>query len=139
MTVKKNDSAILKLKAAVDKKRVDLKLSQRFAPITNCSLELYGDRINLQVLSESQATMVLVTMNTYLMSAVDLGLEGKCMFSGYLIEDWITDLKGKLAYLNRATEGNKLKAMESKLQELLSSEKRVELELEAMAKDIENM
>lgn len=139
MTVKKNDTAILKLKAAVDEKKADLKLSQRFSPITNCSLELHGERINLQVLSESQATMVLITMNTYLISAVDLGLENEYLFSGYLLEDWITDLKGKLAYLNRASEGRKLKVMENKLQELLSSEKRVELELEAMAADLDNI
>ncbi|GFN32439.1 hypothetical protein PCURB6_26990 [Paenibacillus curdlanolyticus] len=47
--------------------------------------------------------------------------------SGYHIEDWIADLKAKLDFLNVKEEERKLKAMEDKLDQLLSDEKKVEM------------
>ncbi|MFB0830237.1 hypothetical protein [Brevibacillus laterosporus] len=42
--------------------------------------------------------------------------------------DWIKDLKSKLDIVRRKEEEHKLKVMETKLHQLLSNEKKVELE-----------
>ena len=63
------------------------------------------------------------------MSAKDLGLEEEYLFNGYKIEEWVADIKAKMENLNRAEEESKLRIMESKLDQLLSNEKKIELEL----------
>jgi nucleoid DNA-binding protein len=49
--------------------------------------------------------------------------------SGYLLSEWISDIKTKIEILSRKDEERNLKAMEDKLVKLLSDGKKVELEL----------
>ncbi|WP_207306222.1 hypothetical protein [Clostridioides difficile] len=49
--------------------------------------------------------------------------------SGYDVQDWIDDIKSKLDILTINEERSKLEEMEIKLMELLSNEKKVELEI----------
>jgi len=128
-----NDAKILKLKEQINDKRLKLDKIKRFSPITNCSIELEGIRQNLNVLGKDQLTLLLIKLNIYRLSVLDLKITDY-MISGYSVEDWITDVKGKLEVLTKTEEERKLKLMEERLTQLLSEEKKTELELDEIEK-----
>ncbi|AIG26138.1 hypothetical protein BRLA_c018160 [Brevibacillus laterosporus LMG 15441] len=70
----------------------------------------------------------MVKLNAYTISAKELGLLNDYIISGFNVMDWIKDLKSKLDIVRRKEEEHKLKVMETKLHQLLSNEKKVELE-----------
>lgn len=123
-----NDQKIMELKKQIEEKKNKIKKSQKFTPITNCSIEVDGQRYNLQVLTKEQLITLLVKLNLYSMSAKDLELDYS--ISRFNVNDWITDVRAKLDFVSRKEEENKLKVMETKLHQLLSNEKKVELEIE---------
>lgn len=133
-----NDKKILELKTQIKEKKNKIGKSQKFTPITNCSIEIDGVRYNIQVLTKEQIISLMVKLNAYTISAKELELLSDYNISGYNVSDWINDLKSKLDFLNRREEEQKLKSMESKLDLLLSNDKKVELEIgeiESMLKD----
>jgi hypothetical protein len=125
-----NDKKIMELKKQIAEKKTKLEGINRFVPITNCSVEIDGQRYNIQVLQKEQLIHLMVRVNLYRMSAKDLELTEEFNISGYKPEDWITDLKARLDILSKKDEERKLKAMEEKLDRLLSDEKKTELELD---------
>ena len=129
-----NDKKIMELKKQIEEKKIKLGKSQKFSPITNCSIEVDGVRSNIQVLTKDQLITLLVKLNSYAISAKDL--EIYFSVSGYDVSDWITDIKSKLDFVSRKEEENKLKIMESKLHQLLSNEKKVELEIDEIMKSL---
>ena len=134
MKTETNDLKIMELKKQIEDKKIKLGKSQKFAPITNCSIELDGIRVNIQVLNKEQLTYLLVKLNSYAKSAKELEID--FVISGYHITEWITDIKSKLDFVSRKEEENKLKVMESKLHQLLSNEKKVELEIDEIMKNL---
>lgn len=130
-----NDQRILELKKQIESKKEKLGKSSRFTPVTNCSLELDNVRINIQTLNKTDLTMLLIRMNSFLISSKDLGVDKDFKFSGYSLEEWITDIRSKLEVMSRKDEEKLLKSMEDKLLKLLSDGKKVELEIN----DIESM
>jgi hypothetical protein len=130
-----NDQRILELKKQIEVKKEKLGKSLRFSPVTNCSIELDGVRHNIQVLTKEQLIMLMVKLNSYLMSAKVLDVSEDFVISGYHVCDWISDIQAKIDILSRKDEESKLKAMENKLLKLLSDGKKVELEIN----DIESM
>jgi hypothetical protein len=132
-----NDKKIMELKQQIAEKKVKLEGINRFVPVTNCSLELDGQRYNLNTLQKEQLIQLMIKVNLYSISAKDLKLDEDYIISGYKPEEWITDMKAKLNVISKKDEERKLKAMEEKLDRLLSDEKKTELELndiEAMLK-----
>lgn len=128
-----NDKKILELKKQISDKKRSLSTEARFIPITNCSIELRGDRCNINVLTKEQLVLLMIELNLYTMSAKDLGLVKPVDISGYVIDDWIADIRAKLYVIAYKDEENKLKIMESKLDKLLSNEKKTELEIDEIA------
>lgn len=133
-----NDQRILALKKQIEDKKKQLEKSQRFSPITNCSIEVDGVRFNIQVLTKEQLITLMVKLNSHLMSAKDLGVVDEYIVSGYKVEDWISDIKSKIETLSRRDEEKSLKIMEEKLQKLLSNEKKVELEIDEIERLLKN-
>lgn len=130
-----NDERIMKLKQKIAEQKKQLKKSERFSPITNCSVELDGIRHNLNVLNKEKLIDLAVKLNVYQMSCDELGF-GEYVISGYPVADWIEDIKSRLAILSRKEEENKLKAYEAQLHKLLSNDKKVELEIDAIANSL---
>lgn len=128
-----NDQKIMELKRQIEEKKKKVGKSQKFAPVTNCSIELDGVRTNINVLAKSQIITMMVKLNAYAASARELELLNEYDISGYNVTDWISDLRAKLDFINRKDEESKLKLMESKLDLLLSNDKKVELELDEIA------
>jgi hypothetical protein len=136
MATENNDKKILSLKKQVEDKKKSLKATEKFCPITNCSIEIDGIRTNIQVLNKDQIITLMVKLNAYRLSAKDLGVLNEYNISSYSIDDWITDLKAKLMNIDRKNEEYRLKALESKLHSLLSNDKKVELEIDELEKSI---
>lgn len=133
----KNDEKILLLKKQISEKREKIDGIKRFTPITNCMLILSGESHNINTLTKDQLILILVVLTGYKNSATELGLLEEWKISGYNINLWIEDIKAKLEVLSRKEEEKKLKLMEDKLSQMLSNEKKIELEIdeiEAMLK-----
>jgi hypothetical protein len=135
---KDNDKIILDLKNKIEEKKKTLKITEKFSPITNCSIELDGTRYNIHALNKELLTTLLVKLNSYKLSIIDLELSTQeYNISGFPLNDWIQDVYGKLMNVNRKDEENRLKSMELRLHNLLSNEKKVELEINEIAKFLE--
>ena len=135
MAKENNDSRILTMKEQIAKKKKEISKAKRFSPVTNCSIELDGIRTNINTLNKDQLIQLLVKLKSYQMAAEELYLLKEYVISGYLIDEWLEDLKSKLLGLSQKEEENKLKQMEQKLDTLLSNDKKTELEID----DIANM
>jgi len=131
-----NDKTILSLKKQIEEKKKALKTSEKFIPVTNCSVEIGDTRYNIHTLQITEVINLLVLLNTYKLSAEDLGMLEEFKISGYTVTEWITDLQTKRMILTRKAEENKLRAMEEKLHNLLSNEKKIELEIEEIASSL---
>lgn len=127
-----NDKRILELKAQIAIKKEKISKSQRFMPITNCSLDLGGAKYNLNTQTAEQLTFLLVRLNMYQMSAENLKIEN-FVISNYPATDWMEDIQNKLNVLSRKEEERKLKEMEAALDKLLSKEKKTELDIDNIA------
>lgn len=129
-TQKNNDSLILSLKKEIEDKKKMLKSSERFSPKTHCKL----NSLNLHAASKEDLIEALVDVNCKRMSAESLGVLADYRLCGFKVQDWLDDIQSRLNILNRSAEQSRLKALEEKLHNLLSLEKKVELEIE----DIKN-
>lgn len=127
----KNDERVLHLKQVIDKKKSELKGSKKFTPLTNCVLDLEGQKYNLNVLQFDDLQLLLVRLNMYLMSVKDLGISLE--ISGYNVAEWITDIKCKIEIFEYKKKEEELRALEDKLDKMLSDEKKTELELDEIA------
>lgn len=129
----KNDDRILELKKQIEtKKKAISEKKVRFIPETNCVLNMDGMTINLNVCSDDALVLLLIRLNSYRMSAVNLGMSD-FEISGYSIMAWIKDIKSKLEVSSLKKEEADLKKMESKLDKLLSDDKKTELEIDEIA------
>lgn len=129
----KNDDRIIELKKKIEAKKNALAEQRfRFVPETNCVLELDGLTYNLNVCTEDTLTLLMIKLNTYVMSAKDLDIPSP-IISGYEIDLWISDIKHKLAANANKQEETNLKKMEAKLDKLLSEDKKTELEIDEIA------
>lgn len=134
---KENDKVILELKQKIEVKKSELKKTKKFTPVTNSSLELNGNRYNIQTLGKSDVITFLVTLNSLASSAEELGLLKEFKLSGYNVMDWLSDLKSRLDILNVKDEEKKLNEMEKTLATLLSEDKKTEMELEKIKSMLE--
>lgn len=128
----KNDDRILELKEKIEKKKLELSdKNTRFVPVTNCIIKLDAETNNLHACDADKLALLLVKLSLYKKEADNLGI--KLMISGYVIDDWITDIKNKIDVMTTKSEMNNLKAMEAKLDKLLSEDKKTELEIDDIA------
>ena len=126
----KNDERVLLLKKQIDEKRNGL-AAQKFSPKTNCIIDLDGQKYNINVLQVNELELLLVKLSVYSEFAKNLGFE--LTISGYAINEWITDINQKLAVIKDKKKRDELKELESKLDKLLSDEKKTELILDEIA------
>ena len=127
----KNDERVLQLKKIIEDKKAELKAVKRFTPLTNCVLDLDGQKYNLNVLQMADLQLLLVKLNMYLMSANSLNINLE--IAGYNIAEWIADIKSKIEIFEYKKKESELKALETKLDKMLSDEKKTELELDEIA------
>lgn len=130
-----NDNKILELKRQIQEKKEKLSKSERFNPITTCVINAFDKKLNINVLNEQGLIDLLVWVNSLKMSCDNLKIEDYKL-DGFSLNDWMTDINNKLSIKNRKSEEEKLKKLESKLESMLSEDKKIELELNEISKMI---
>ena len=131
----KNDEVILKLKVDIEAKKSKLATVKKFEPTTNCNLELDGRRYNLHVADQETLTLLAGKIQSY-KDGLWKALQEPLVIGGYTADEWIGDIKGKFAVLTLSTEEKRLRELEKKLHNLLSTDKKVELEIEDLKSQI---
>ena len=126
----KNDERVLQLKKQIETKKSELS-TEKFVPMTNLVLDMEDKKYNLNVLQENELRFLMIKLNAYAMSADDLKEE--LVISGYDVNAWLADICGKLGVMTNNKKRNELKALEAKLDKMLSDEKKTELELDEIA------
>lgn len=125
-----NDSKVLELKKSIEEKKALIGEKISFIPITNCLLELDNEVCNIRTLNKAKLILLFVKLNSYLMSAKQLGIdETDLKIEKYSIIDWLDDISLRIQQISQNEEMTKLSEMEKKLDAMLSKEKKVELEL----------
>ena len=129
-----NDERIAALRTKIAAKRAALAgRSARFAPVTNCSLELDGTRYNLHSLGLESLIFLAAKLQALRTGAVDLAFAPTdLVIGGFGVDDWITDVKARLAVVAFKAEEAQLNALDKQLEGLLSSDAKTELALDSI-------
>ncbi len=134
--MKSNDARILEMKKEIEVKRSEIAKVKRFAPVTNCKLRLEGKEYSIHTLSFSEAIGLLMKINSMICRAKEIDKEMNMdvyenyKVSGYTLSNWKHDVVGRLEYAMIVDKKAKLKVLERKLDNLLTSEKKTELEID---------
>ena len=140
------DEKINELLLVLKSKRETLELHQSRSKSswrTNCSFLLNDSHINLQTVRTSG----IVSMVSYLLQQREaekkacelLNIEFRDKIHNYSYDAWLEDCQKRASYLHIREQENQLNALESKLNQLVSPDKRRELELELLAKSITSL
>ena len=132
----KNDNTILVLKDKLKKKRAELGTEPKFTPVTTCVFTLYGEKVNIHTLDNSRVLFYIAQFRAMIDAVgdyVDAHPED-IIIDGFNIVEWHDDLLQRFAYIQYMNKLKELTALEHKLDKLLSADKKVELELDDIAK-----
>lgn len=136
MANKNNDKLILKLKAQIEAKESQINKSDKFRPVTNCVLSLNGINHNLHVADKNTLMLLIVTLESMKEAAAKRFPDDVLSIGAFTVDEWLTDLEAKYITLNIKTEKTRLQKLKDKLTALLSSEKKVELELQGIMNEM---
>ena len=153
-SAKGTDDVVLQLMGEISKRKAAIKAAERTAWRTNCMFAFSGDSksssvINLNVVADAgqllQMAAALSTQyaayNRVIATAgQELGVEVETpptfKWCGYTYEDWMKDIGSRLAKLQIASARQKLAALETRLNGIISPELRAKMELEAIQAEL---
>ncbi len=139
-----NDDIVEQLLEKVEAKKKEIKKIERPIWKTSCVFGKDPDSpqtTNIQVVKNVD---VLVDITAWVLSyelnwgraCVSLEVSRECKIKGYTCEDWLDDLKTRVNQIQINTKKEELKKLEDRLNTLVSPEKRREIELAAIAKEL---
>lgn len=129
-----NDIKVLELKEQIRIKKAELSKIKKSSYLTNLTINIdipFSDKVwikNLNTLSEDELKSLLVYLSLFSKES-ELLCIWDIKVNGYVISDYISDIKSKLTELTTKQKMKQLKEMEDKLEKLLSEDKRKELEI----------
>ena len=142
--VNKNDNRILELKKKIEQERATLKESNsRFQPITSCILEFAGQKYNLNAMSANDLLLLLGTLSV--MEQVTTKVAEEMQFikpatvNGYLLTEWIIDIRKKLDQVLYREKKAKLDKLEKQLTDLLTGETQTKLKVDNLEDELNNL
>ena len=139
----KNDDKILVLTQKISAMKEDLKNNKKaFVPKTNCILDFHGEKYNLHALSIKSLQELLISLYMVRSAEMDIrddrfasALEDyEPMYNKYHIIDWMEDITEKISILRYKEKEKELANAEKMLSKLLSEDKKVELQIDEIAK-----
>lgn len=115
--------------------------------LTNCTFSYVdgklNDAINIHVQTDVKTLVSIVAFlkereRGYLEAGTLLGVENlpNFMWNGYSVADWTEDVKTRLAKVQVAVKQKKLESLEARLNLIISPELRAQMELEAIAQEL---
>lgn len=128
-----NDALIMVLKNKIEKKKLGSKV--KFEPKTTCIIELFGEKVNIHTLRLGTIEPYLLLLKS-MVDACDFSpvSSTSCVMAGFTLEDWYNDFVSKYNSLKYAEDAAELAALEKKLDNMLSNDKKIELEIEEISK-----
>lgn len=140
----KNDERIIELQQMIANKEEAIP-TNKFNPMTTCIIELDGTKYNLNVADLNTLSLLyckLESLNIAFKSANKMK-EGLSYYmipipeiSGFTINEWLTDITFKIAETRWKAERDKLKKYKEQLDTLLSDDKKTELLLDEIMKEL---
>ena len=114
------------LTADFDEFEDELKKIEKFVPNTNLVFNsiLTNTSLNLNVLDENELLQLYHFVGVF--------KDTDILFSGFSVDDWLHDIEGRLSQKQKVNKTNKLRVLKAQLDELLSSDKKRELQLAAI-------
>ena len=142
--VNKNDNRILELKKKIEQERATLKESNsRFQPITSCILEFAGQKYNLNAMSANDLLLLLSLLSV--IEQVNTKIAEEMQFvkpatvNGYLLTEWIIDIRKKLDQVLYREKKAKLDKLEKQLTDLLTGETQTKLKVDNLEDELNNL
>lgn len=130
-----NDKKILELQKKIEKAEDEALKLKKANYITNCILVIDSDKYNLNVLNEKELKMLLIRINVYKLSALDLGLDlNDVKFGVYKLSDWMEDINTKIKVEQNNKYLSDLEEAKKTLESLLSKDKKTEMKLAEIEK-----
>lgn len=139
------DDQVLKLFKVLEQRKVDVEVAEKEVKgswRTNCSLVLSTNSqpINIQTLSKERLVIIfgeLLQQQEYVKKASDiLGIDFDNNINGFSFDDWVNDLKKRIAILEINEKRKQLSNLESRINSLVSPEQRRKLEAEAVMREL---
>ena len=140
------DKKTLALIEAVKKQKKEIAVAERTSRETNCLFrESPGAQpINLNVESDigklvQIAAFLHLKEDAYSFVSAEYFASDdvpKFKWDGYTFEEWMSDIKGRIAKLQINSKKKKLESLESRLSSIISPELRAQMELEAIEKEL---
>lgn len=142
--VNKNDNRILELKKKIEQERATLKESNsRFQPITSCILEFAGQKYNLNAMSANDLLLLLSLLSVIEQAntkiAEEMQLIKPATVNGYLLAEWIVDIRKKLDQVLYREKKAKLDKLEKQLTDLLTGETQTKLKVDNLEDELNNL
>lgn len=143
------DQVIDSLFEKVKQKKAEIAKAEKPNWVTNCTFSFRGnisasESVNIQTITDVKEMVRILTFLIREESFNDeatkrLGLEETSDFKwmGYTVKEWETDLKTRLNKVLIDRKRSELKNLEERLDKLVSPEKRREMELAEIAKELE--
>jgi len=142
----KTDSKTLELIKKVQQQKQEIAKAERPNWVTNCSfsyIEGSSKTVNLHVCRDVREMVCVVAFlkereKSYISAVKELGVDApEFKWNGFSVSDWVNDVKTRIDKVQIADKKKKLEALEDRLNKIISPELRAELELEAIAAELE--
>lgn len=142
----KTDSKTLELIKKVQKQKEEIAKAERPNWITNCSfsyIEHSAKTVNLHVCRDIHEMVCIVAFlnereKSYGEAVKELGVDAPAFkWNGFSVSDWVHDVKTRIDKVQIADKKKKLEILENRLNKIISPELRAELELEAIAAELD--
>lgn len=141
---KEKDAIVDSLIAELQKQKAAIAKTEKPTWQTNCSFSFSrggSDRINIQTVSDpEELTHMLATLiekETFFNEAKkSLGTDGTFKWGGFTVEDWEADFQTRINKINVTKLKAKQADIETRLNKLISPEKREAMELEALTREL---
>jgi hypothetical protein len=144
MATSKSDEQVQKLFDIVQEKKKEIASLDKPNWITNGSFSYTRgshDRVNIFIISDPAELIHILaflggTYTDYIHVIRELDLNVEFSWMGYSIDAWNQDLKTRLAKIQISDKKKQLENLEERLNSLISPEKKKELELAAISKEL---
>ena len=137
-----SDIQVTALLDIVNKKKAEITaLEVKPNWVTNCAfkyIEFKSEVVNIQTTTQKELINILVFLLRYehfhKEACNRLGITDECVWLGYSVNQWETDLKTRLSRLSISTKKAELATLEKRLNNLMSADLKTQLELNEITK-----
>ena len=140
------DAKTLNLIKEVTRQKAEISKAERPQYVTNCSFSFSEDQskaINIHVESNIKSLICIAAYlnnleKSYSDSAILLGVSEPPSFTwcGFKPSEWFEDIKLRITKIQISSKKKKLEALETRLNAIISTELKAELELEAITAEL---